>query len=220
MTVKISSDSRSVLSDLRPILPWDNTENTTGRINEKRSGLWLSVALDSTVESRKDSTPWRHRSMWLDNGMWLSPVAPSDSSGGPKTSFSCDWSPPIKNEADQWVQSAAVCSSIKRVFSYDKRFDEPQINLRSLQTRFKLCYKQKMAGIDVEINISETPWTSGMYKAIELEKNASSICIHFKFTVPYQTNSGRLYSNRSVREVGKHVLRVRLGRVVLAKGCR
>jgi hypothetical protein len=35
-----------------------------------------------------------------------------------------------------------------------------------------------MAGIDVEINISESPWTSGMYKAIELEKNASSVVSH------------------------------------------
>lgn len=172
MTVKITSDSQSSLPDLRPILPWDNSENTTGRINEKRCGLWLSAALDSIVEGRKESTPWRHRSMWLDNGVWLSPEAPNDSSGGPKISFSRDWSPPVKNDADQWVQSAAVCSSFKRIFVSDKPFHEPQINLRTLQTRFKLCYKQKMAGIDVEINISDTPWTSGMYRTIASEKSA------------------------------------------------
>lgn len=174
MTVKISSNSQAALPGLRPMLPWDEFENTSGRINDKRPSLWLSVSLNSTVNGLKESTPWRQRSMWLDNGWWLSPESPDDSSVGPKRSFSCDWSAPTISDAGQWVQTAAVCSSIKRLHLYDRHFDEPLIRLGNLQTQFKLYFTQKIAGINVEIRLSDIPWTSGVFKTIRSDTDSLS----------------------------------------------
>lgn len=126
----------------------------------------LSVEMESIVDNHKGVTPW-WTTWWPNLGEWFQPGYPQPSTSTSPPAFSRSWSEPTRNDSTgYWQSTAVVCSWIHRsLFSENPEFfHEPKINLRVLRSRFALRLEHRVAGVHVKIDLSQAPWTSGVYR--------------------------------------------------------
>lgn len=157
--IKVSSMSREALNDLLPTLFCDSS-----------SGVWdgtrgpaacLRVKIESYVEDQTQSVPFGEYH-------WYSP-----STRTPGLDLSRDWSLPSKNTLGHWEQFAVLCQTIGSSTRQEEAWIEPHINLFLLQSRFNLSILHSVGGQNVEIVLSNAPWTSGIHRGRHNSAGAS-----------------------------------------------
>lgn len=173
VTVKISSLDEEDLPSLLPTMPWDSESPDVTHFHDGKEGpvLLLNVFLHSRiVGGLTDTELWR----WC---CWHNLLAESETHSMVAPSYK--WSPPAKNDAGKWEQTAVLSSHIRRdlIDNVNPHLGEvPHIRTPILMTRFELVLKHYVAGQEVTVPLSEAPWTSGIYREdVEREMAAAAL---------------------------------------------